>query len=655
MTDALLVDVLLAYGLALGLIVVLGRVGIPPIVALLASGVLAGPSAFGVVSTLEEVDQLAEIGIVLLLFTVGLDFPLQELKRLWKTAAGAGVLQVSGTAVAGGAIAAAVGVSVRAAIFVGLFVALSSTAIVLKELGRRNRLDSPAGRLTTGVLLFQDLCVVLLLLAAPLLAGAADLATLPIVLGRALVALVGVALASRFVLPVFFNLVAASGQREAFSIAVLVASVGTAALSATLGLSAALGAFLAGLMLGSSQFSHQAHAEIRPLRDLLASLFFISLGMLVDPAVVGANLPLILLVALGMVVLKAALAGGAVTLSGGALRTAAVSALYLAQVGEFSFVLGRDAVELGVLPQAIWDLLLPASILTMAISPALLSAAPKAGHWLAAHRRLPGEAPARGVDDAHVIILGFGVGGRLVASSLKEFGVGYRVLDTNSASVRLARSEGEPVTYGDATSPDTLAAVGIERARAVVIVLSDPDASLKAVKMIRSLAPRVPIFVRARYRLEAAQLTAAGATAVAEELEASLEVLAQLLARISVPGNVIEAMLDGYRHREGLRRGATGAPQVSLESIGEDLMAAPVASHQVGPLDWANGQTLGTLRLRTDTGAAVLAIRRGDQFNASPAADFAIKAEDILFLLGNDRQIRDARARLTSPPADMTR
>lgn len=652
MTDALLIDVLLAYGLALGLIVVLGRIGLPPIVALIASGALAGPSALGVVSTPEEVDQLAEIGIVLLLFTVGLDFPLHELRRLWKTAAGTGALQVGGTAVAGAAVAAFAGIGARAAVFVGLFVALSSTAIVLKELGRRNQLDSPAGRLTTGVLLFQDLCVVLLLLAAPLLAGVADPATIPLVIGRAAVALVGVALVGRFALPVLFTLVAVTRQREAFPIAVLVASVGMAALSAALGLSAPLGAFLAGLMLGGSEFSHQVHAEIRPLRDLLASLFFISLGMLVDPAAVAASLPLILLITVGMVVVKAAIAGGAVTLSGGPLRAAAASALYLAQVGEFSFVLGRDALALGVLPQAVWDLLLPASILTMVATPAMLGRAPKVADWLAARRKLPADAPARAVDEPRVVLLGFGVGGRLIAAALKEFGVPYHVLDTNGAAVRLARGEGEPVTFGDATSPDTLAAVGVERARAVVIVLSDPDASLKAVRMIRSIAPKVPIFVRARYRLEAARLTQAGAIAVAEELEASLEVLAQLLARLSVPGNVVEAILDGYRHREGLRRSTAGAPQLTLESMAENILTAPVASHRIDTGDWADGRTLATLHLRSETGASVLAVRRGDGFTTSPPADFELRAKDLLFLVGDEGQVRNARTRLTTRPPD---
>ena len=440
--NSLLVELLLAYSLALLLLVAGGRIGLPPIIALIASGTLAGPFALGIVSTPEDVDALAEIGIVLLLFTVGLEFPLQEMRRLWKTVASAGLLQVGGSASAATLVAVAAGVPFGSAVFVGLFVALSSTAIVLKELGRRDRLHSPAGRITTGILLFQDLCVVLLLLAAPMLAGAVDPSEIPGVVGRAAVALIGLAVVGRFALPILFRLVAASGQREAFALAVLVASVGTAAMSAGLGLSAALGAFLAGLILAGSEFSHQAHAEVRPLRDILTSLFFISLGMLVDPVALLDNLPIILAITVGTILAKAVIAGGAVALTGGSLRAATAAGVYLAQVGEFSFVLGRGGLELGVLPEPIWNLLLPASIITMVATPPLLGLGPRLADWVASRLHTPADTDEGAAVAAHVIILGFGIGGRMVASSLKRLRVPYHVIDVNGTSVRQAPRRG---------------------------------------------------------------------------------------------------------------------------------------------------------------------------------------------------------------------
>ena len=648
-TDSLLVDLVLAYGLALVLMVTLGRLRIPPIIALILSGTLAGPAVLGVVSTPEEVDQLAEIGVVLLLFTVGLEFPLREMRRLWRTVAGAGVAQVGGTAVLAGATCWWLGVEPGTSVFAGLFLALSSTAIVLKELGRRNRLDSPPGRVTTGVLLFQDVCVVLLLLAAPMIAGAVDPAAIPGVLGRALIALAGVAAVGKYALPVLLRLVTESGQREAFPLAVLVASVGMAAASAMLGLSMALGAFLAGLMLAGSEFSDQVHAEVRPLRDLLTSLFFISLGMLLVPADALDNLGLILAVALITVLAKALVAGLAVALAGGTLRTAAATGLFLAQVGEFSFVLGRDALELGVLPLELWNLLLPASILTMVITPWLVSVGPRVADWLATVGHRPRESAAHAAPVSQVLILGFGVGGRLIAASLQQFAIPYVVIDVNGASVNQARSRGEPIIYGDATTPDTLSAAGLTHARAVVIVLSDPDASLKAVRAIRRLAPAVPVFVRARYRTEAALLQREGAVAVAEELEASLEVLAQMLTRLDVPGNIVEAMLDGYRRREGLKALRSDAPSVSLEALVPDILNAPVSTHELQPEEAGVGQTVADLRLRSDTGASVLAVKREAGFITTGLPELPLRAGDVLYLIGDRPSVRRARDRLVGP------
>jgi CPA2 family monovalent cation:H+ antiporter-2 len=639
-------ELVLVYAVALGVIIAAGRLRIPPIIALVAAGVLSGPSALGVIERAEDVEQLAEIGIVLLLFTVGLEFPMVELRRIWKSVLAGGALQVGLTAAAVTLIAQAFGIGSRPAIFIGLFLALSSTAIVLRELARYNRLDSAAGRITTGVLLFQDLAVVLLLLVAPILAGAVDVNSIPSVLGRAGLALVAILAIGRLILPALFRLVSASGQREAFPLAVLLASVGTALVGASLGLSMALGAFLAGLVLAGSEFSHQAHAEVRPLRDLLTSLFFISLGMLIDVSAFAQNLPLIVAIAASAVLLKAGVAGVSLTLAATPTRVAAVSALSLAQVGEFSFVLGRDAVQLGVLPTETWQLLLPASILTMLIAPTLVAIGPRAADWLRPVGR--GVEPSVAAQAGHVLVLGFGVGGRLVAAALREFGVPYHILDLNGATVREGRAAGERISYGDGTLPDTLSAFGASFARAVVVVLSDPDASMKVVRTMRTLAPNTPVIVRARYRLEAMRLQEAGAIAVAEELEASLEVVAQLLAGLDVPGNIIQVLVEDYRRREAMPVLRLPAPpRLELQQLAPDLLSAPVASHQLREDDFAVGRTIADVNLRAETGVSVLAIRREGRAWTSPPPDFTMEADDVLYLLGDDADVLLARDRLT--------
>jgi len=652
--NGLFVDLVLVYAVALAIIVAAGRLGVPPIIALIGTGTLAGPSGLGIISTPEEVDQLAEIGIMLLLFTVGLDFPLREMRRIWRSVVLGGAVQMGGTAAAAAAIAVAMDVPLRTAIFIGLFLALSSTAIVLKELARRNRLDSPAGRITTGVLLFQDLCVVLLLLAAPILAGTVEMSAVPGVLGRAALALIIILAIGRFVLPALFQLVTACGQREAFPLAVLVASAGTALIGASLGVSMALGAFLAGLVLAGSEFSHQAHAEVRPLRDLLSSLFFISLGMLIDTSVFLRSAPLVALIALATVAVKAVVAGGALAVTGTPLRVAAISAIYLAQVGEFSFVLGRDALSLGILTADAWQMLLPASIVTMLVAPTLTAIAPRfADRIVPGRHRTVVEPEADPIAAAgHVIVLGFGVGGRLVASALREFGIPYRIIDLNGASVREARAAGEPISYGDATVPDTLAAAGVERARAVVVVLSDPDAALKIVYNVRRLAPDAAVLVRARYRTEAMRLQKAGAMAVAEELEASLEVMAQLLSTLDLPGNIVQVLVEDYRRREDMLVVRHAAPpRVPLERIAPDLLSAPVATHQLRDGDWATGRSMAEVNLRAITGASVLAIRRDGRSWTSPPPDLRLAAGDVLYLLGDSSDVLLAREHLGRGPS----
>jgi len=275
-------------------VVVLARIGVPSLVSMILAGVVSGPGALGIVETRERVEILAQVGVVLLLFTVGLEFSTSHLRRAWLAVAGGGLLQMAGTAAATGVIAAALGASARLATLIGFFVAMSSTALVLKELADRNQIATPHGRLAVGVLLFQDLCVVFLLLLVPILSGQTSIDAVPIALGRAAVALVVVAVGGRLVLRKLLVLVVASRRREAFPLAIVLASIGTAWISTLLGVPMALGAFLGGLMLSESEFSHQVYAEIRPLRDILSSLFFVSLGMLIDPGFVGSAAPSII-------------------------------------------------------------------------------------------------------------------------------------------------------------------------------------------------------------------------------------------------------------------------------------------------------------------------------------------------------------------------
>jgi len=648
----LLPALVLTYAISLVFILVLARLRVPPIVAFIIAGAVAGPTGIGIVKTQEEVNLLADLGIVLLLFTVGLEFSLSEIRRIWKAVVFGGTLQIAGTAaVLMLVLFLAVHETWRVSLFIGLFVALSSTAIVLRELSARNQLDAPHGRLMVGVLLLQDLAIVGLLLLVPILSGKTQMSTVPFVLLRAAAAIGAVAVVSRLVLPVLFRLVAQSGRREAFPLAVLLASIGTAWVSSLLGISMALGAFLGGLILAEGEFSHQAHAEIRPLRDILAGLFFISLGMLADFGAMAAQLPIVLGVTFVIVVVKAAVAGGALWAVATPMRVAVTAGIGLAQVGEFSFILGRSGLDVGLLTSRQWQVLLAASIATMVLTPTLVAFAPRIGSWLTEKtKRLAAHLPDSETANLsnHVVILGFGVGGRLLGRALRQLAVPYIILDMNGATVRTMRAEGESIFFGDATNEDALRGAGVASARAVVAVLSDPYASVRALTAIRGLNPDVPVIVRTRYRSEAEALLNLGATvAVAEELEASLEVLAQAFARLDVPGNIIEVLLDSFR-RESTGIRPVRAPSQPLDTLPSQISKTPVATHQLGGGEWAAGRTLAEVNLRAETGALVIAVQQGGRFVTSPPADFRLSEGDVLYLVGDESDIMLARRRLTS-------
>jgi len=651
-SETLLPQLVLTYALALALLVLAGRLRIPSIVALIITGVIAGPAGVAIVSTQERVDLLAEVGIVLLLFMVGLEFSVGELRRYWRTIVIGGSLQVALTVVLAVALVTLVLAGApRLALFVGAFGALSSTAIVLKELTRRNEADSLTGRLTTGVLLFQDLLIIVLLALQPLAAGQVAVAGALRAVGSTILAIVLAAGVGWLVLPKLLRLAATVRSRDAFTLAVFLASVGTAWLTSLFGVSMALGAFLGGLVLGETEFSHQIHAELRPLRDVLASLFFISMGMLIDPRVVLATAGTMLAAGVAIVILKSVAAAGAFLLVGTPLRVAVVAGLTLAQVGEFSFLLGRSAVQSGVLPSEVWQVLLGAGVLTMLVTPTLVDWAPAIGAWVA---RKAGRRTTHADDEErppdlskHVVIVGFGVGGRLLASALREINQAYIVIELNAATVREGRAAGEPIYFGDASSGDALAMAHIQEALAVVGLLSDPDASIRLVRTVRAIAPTVPLIIRTRYRTEAERLQNAGATlAVAEELEASLEVLAQLLARLHVPGNMIDVLLETFR-RIGTTSRARRAPSIPFTAMPREVRDMPVATHRLGDADWSVGRTLGEVDLRAQTGATVLAVRKGEDYVTSPNATIVLNAGDVLYLSGDESDVQLARARLT--------
>ena len=552
------IAIIAAVGAAVA--VLLGRLRLPTVAGLLAAGALIGPHALGLVDDLASIEVIAEVGVVLLLFTIGLEFSLARLRHIFRTVALGGVLQVGGTIAVVAAMAGALGLSTEVAVLYGFVFALSSTAIVLRALAERGETDAPHGRFVVGALIFQDLCIVPMVLLVPLLAGDGEGAGwMPIAwaLGKAAAVVVGVVVVARLVVPRLLAAVDASRSREVFLLAVVTLCVGTAWLTSLAGLSLALGAFLGGIVVADTEYSHRALSDMLPLRGVFVSIFFVSLGMLFDGGAVAEKPDLVALLLLLFVVGKGVLATLAALLMRFPPRAAWLAGVGLAQFGEFGFVLTRLRVRREIVTDEPVAPLLAAGIISMFLTPLLVHWAP---HVTAGERLLAPLARllnARSIDEDdtpetaprdHVVVIGYGVGGRMVAARLAALGVRHVVLEANAENVRQGRADGVPVYYADATSAEALEHAHVQDARAVVLLINDPPAAARTVDAIRRSAPDVPVLVRTRYVGDTAPLLGVGATSVvAEELEASMQVLDGLLRRLEVEPGEAQRQLAAAR------------------------------------------------------------------------------------------------------------
>jgi CPA2 family monovalent cation:H+ antiporter-2 len=651
-------ELVVVLGAAVVVVLALSALRLPTIAGFIVAGAIVGPGALGWVSDPGQIDVLAEIGVVLLLFTIGLEFSLGELRRIGNLVALGGGLQVGLTTLATLAVTAALGLPASRGLFYGFLVSLSSTAIVLRALAERGETDAPHGRLIVGALLFQDLCVVPMMLVAPLLAGGpGGLAVAPVVLGKAALLVAATLALARLVVPRALHLVARTRRRDLFVLAVLLICAGMAWLTSAAGLSLPLGAFLAGVVLADSVYGHQALADVLPLRDTLSSVFFISMGMLLDFGVLASR-PLGV-AALVVVILagKTAFATLAALMMRFPLRVAVLAGVGLAQVGEFSFVLAKLGHGLGLIGPTELRLFLAASVVTMILTPVAVRLAPRvaagAGR-LAVLERLLGvrdSAPESGVGPSgHVVIMGYGVGGRLLAEALRSTGIAYVVIDIHAESVSAARAQGEPALYGDVTSPEILARARVESARQVVVLINDPDAIRRVVRVTRRLAPHVPVLVRTRYLAEMGPLMEAGATdVVVQEFEASVEVIAHVLRTSSIPRNVIGERIRHARQSGPVTERDLTVPRRALGEIRE-LDELKIESFLVNEGAWIAGRSVAQSELRRRTGVTLLALSREGSGAIHPVASDLVEAGDILYLVGGGKELAEARRLLERGP-----
>ncbi|MFA6226577.1 MAG: cation:proton antiporter [Methanoregula sp.] len=657
MVAELLTDILIVFAIALVVGMMFNRIRVPPLVAFILTGVIVGPYGLSIIKGQEQVASLADIGIILLLFTIGLEFSFKHLWKIRLIAIVGGALQVGLSFAFFCGLAFMMGLPVNEAILMGFLFSLSSTAIVLKILHQRGEMDSPHGSIALGILIFQDLVAILMIMAIPFLASIPQLDPTPLLSIDALITLVFKDLAialiliacAKWIVPRVMYEIARTRNQELFLLVVILTCFGVAWLVSFTGVSIAIGALLAGLIISGSEYSHQAAGIVLPFRDIFTSFFFISVGMLVDVRFLFAHFWFIFFLILLAIVVKALLATAAPLALGYPLRTATMTGLALAQVGEFSFIIAQSGFVSGILPFETYQTFLVIALITMAATPFVIGIGqPITGRLC----EIPGLARVAqgtcGFDDEqsrkkpkdHLVIIGYGITGRNLALTARRAGIMYRIIELNPDFVIDARKEGEPVLFGDGTGEGVLNHAGIPAARIVVVAINDPVATRKIVSLCRTLNPSLSIIVRTRYVSEVDLLYTLGVNEViAEEFETSVEIFTVVLHKFFVPRDRIETFITDVRANGYQMLRSRGTVQGTLPDLVRHIPHITIIALTVEPGSPLAGTTLGEFNLRKRYNILILAIRRGDEVLTSLGGETRIEAGDSAIIYATPEDI----------------
>lgn len=645
--------VLLLLASSVLVVTVFRSLRLPPVLGYLLVGALIGPHAFNLFPDATGTRHLAEFGVVFLMFTIGLEFSLPRLFSMKRIVFGLGSLQVLLTLLAVIPFAMLIGLSWQAALALGGAMAMSSTAVASKLLVERRELESPHGRQTMGVLLFQDIAVVPLLILIPALAGTGDdlPLTLAVAVLKATIMLLVVLFFGQPLMRAWFHIVARRKSAELFMLNVLLITLGLAYLTDWAGLSLALGAFLAGMLISETEYRFEVEEDIKPFRDVLLGLFFITIGMYLNPQLVFNHFGLVAGALLGMLALKLAVMNGLSRLFGGTPGTALRAGLWLCAGGEFGFVLVALSIEHQLIDFAVAQALLAALVLSLLIAPLLIHFSDKivlrfvASEWLQRSMELTQLAARSLASNKHAILCGYGRTGQHLARFLEKENISYFALDLDPERVREAAAAGDSVSYGDASRRETLIAAGIQRADVVIVTSNDPHLALRVLHHARELRPGLPVVVRAAEESDIERFAHAGAAEVVPEaLESSVMLATHALALLGVPMHRIVRGLAEIREKHytllrGFFHGISDADHLA-EADQPRLHSIPLIEGSA-----AIQKTLGELAL-DELNVSISAIRRRGIRGLEPGPETRLQDGDIVVLLGTPSALVAAEKRL---------
>ncbi|CAJ37842.1 cation:proton antiporter domain-containing protein [Methanocella arvoryzae] len=628
------------------------RFKLPEIIGLFITGLLMGPHGIGVFTNMHEIEYIAEIGVVLLLFTIGLEFSFKSLINLKKQFFIGGTVQMTLIFVATFLIASMLGLSQNAAILAGFMLSLSSTAIVLKLLQDRDELDTPQGNVIMGIIIFEDIIAVFMMLAIPLMSGKAGniIESVPTLVLAAIVIGIILIAGTLWVVPRVLHRIARTRSNELFVLCIVVICLAMASLTSQFGLSLALGAFLAGLIISESPYSRQALGTILPFRYVFTSFFFISIGMMLDLHFFISNPWIIIAAAIIGILIK--LFSGTITtlLLGYTIRVAVIEGISMAQVGEFSFILASLGLAADMINADLYQIFLATAILTMAASPFLISYSQKLSDTLC---RLPLPArlkasscpiatPHENITD-HLVIIGYGLNGRNLARAAKAAKIPYTIVEMNPDTVSAEQAKGEPIHYGDATNEIVLEHLNLENAKIAVIAISNVEATRRITSTLRKHFPHLHIIVRTRYTSETQVLKELGASEVVpEEFETSVEIFASVLRRYFIPKSRIDQLTAELRSENYEVFRSPAQAGYSLDDLVSRESGVDIATVRIGEDLPLMGKSIKDLGLRNKYGVTILMVYRNDKQIYNPDPGTVLEPGDLVYAFGRHDRLTEA-------------
>jgi CPA2 family monovalent cation:H+ antiporter-2 len=637
-------QLIIILGFSIPVIYIFNKVKLPSIIGFLITGVIIGPFGLKLIDDSAGIHFMAEIGVAFLLFTIGIEIQLSRFLKHLSEILLTGGLQVLCTFLVGVLVGLAMQLSVSQSIFIGFILTHSSSALVLKLLKDRGDEASPQGRISIGVILFQDIMVVPMMLLIPFLAGDSGPDAWMILwkLTKSALIIVVILVAARYVIPLILERLVTMNMRDVLVISSVVITMGIAWITESLGLSLAIGAFLAGLALSDTDFTHQIISDINPFRDVFLSVFFVSFGMILNLDFLKENTGYILLAALFIIFIKAAIVFGLVKMLKYPLRVALLSGVLLSQIGEFSFVLASQGYKNAIISDYIYQSFIGASVLTFIVTPLLAAAVYYAFTRQNIFRPEDENHTGHCVDAKnHVVICGIGLNGRNLVRVLKDTAIQYVLIDLNFQKIKHSKSKGDKNTlWGDASSPEILRRANVEAARVLVVAISDRFLTKSCVSNAKAMNPHLHIIVRTKNVSDIESLLALGADdVIPEEFETSIQIFSRVLKFFHIPNSVILTQGNIIRNKSyGVFRDVRYT-QEAFDQISQLLAQGTIETYYMAESNRHIGESIRDINLKAKTGAMIINIIRDNQTITNPPSDLVLKTADQLILFGSHNAI----------------